>query len=598
MHVYSIASELHRRGRSPIIAVPQNAHTVDDVGRPPFAVVTYRDARRGKLSFPDGRGPDLVHAFTPRELVRKLTADVVAAHDCPYVVHLEDNEDALLSAQLGGVDVESLRTLPAQLLDGLVADWQCHPLRSRQFLEHAAGVTVVIERLLELVPPHLPAAVVRAGFEEAVLSPGETRDATRSRLGVEPDDFAVVYNGNVHATNLEEMRGLWSAVARLRDEGHRVVLVKTGWSAPEVAGFPALGDGLRDLGWVPRRSVPDLLAAADVLVQPGIPGPFNDYRFPSKLPEFLASGRPVVLPRANVGLELEDGRQALVLEHGDADEIASAVARLAADPELRQRLGEEGRAFALRELRWERSVDAVEELYEELATAARPAAPAWTITQDEPRVKVLAVVDRSPTATEISVARAHGIYGFCLDADALHDLPDAPFCIRFAVPAAGSRQLDADALDNPRLVHVDGRPLLLVERTVAPPSSHDGFVREFEPLQHVQDPAAYESLLQTRLGAPVLSDPAVRSLVTPPIGTSWERYELWLRKLVLQTLACAPVQEPVLLVDAVPVWTDPSRHAEWLGATHSALQEGVRLFDCSRRLDLSWAPRRRPASVT
>ena len=78
------------------------------------------------------------------------------------------------------------------------------------------------------------------------------------------------------------------------------------------------------------------------------------------------SGRPVVLPRANVGLQLRDGEEALVLRRGDAGEIQGAVGRLAADPELRRRIGEQGRAFALRELGWERVVDRVEAFYREI----------------------------------------------------------------------------------------------------------------------------------------------------------------------------------------------------------------------------------------
>jgi glycosyltransferase involved in cell wall biosynthesis len=104
------------------------------------------------------------------------------------------------------------------------------------------------------------------------------------------------------------------------------------------------------------------------VVQPGGPGPVNDYRFPSKLPEFLASARPVILPRTNIGLHMEDGVDALLLERGDADEIAEKVALLADDPELRTRLGKRGRAFALRELQWSKSVEHVVDLYQEIAS--------------------------------------------------------------------------------------------------------------------------------------------------------------------------------------------------------------------------------------
>jgi len=141
------------------------------------------------------------------------------------------------------------------------------------------------------------------------------------------------------------------------------VLVRTGWNFVPRASFPELGRGLVELGWVSRRHVPNLLAAADVLVQPGRPGPFDDYRFPGKLPEFLASGRPVVLPRTNIGLHLRPGEEALLLERGDAEEIAAKVELLAADAELRERIGRHGRAFALRELRWSRAAHALDALY-------------------------------------------------------------------------------------------------------------------------------------------------------------------------------------------------------------------------------------------
>ena len=84
----------------------------------------------------------------------------------------------------------------------------------------------------------------------------------------------------------------------------------------------------------------------------GRAGPFNDYRFPSKLPEFLATGRPVVLPATNLGRFLDDGEECLLLRRGDALEIAAAVERLLDDDELRARLGRGGRAFAERNFSW------------------------------------------------------------------------------------------------------------------------------------------------------------------------------------------------------------------------------------------------------
>jgi glycosyltransferase involved in cell wall biosynthesis len=330
-HAYAIAGELAERGLSPAIAVPAHADTVADLPPPAFPVVTYRELRRGRLAFPDGRGVDLVHAFSPREHVKRLTVEL----GLPYVVHLEDNDETIAG---GAPD-------PA-------------------FLAGALGATVVIERLLALVPDDVPTAVVWPGFDEAVLTPRRAREDVRGDLGVAPDDVVLVYTGNIHETNLEEVCALYEAIALMRARGCAIVLVKTGWNFVPDNRLPTLGEALRDIGWVARAHIPDLLAAGDILVQPGSPGPFNDFRFPSKLPEFLASGRPVVLPRTNIGLHLEDGAEALLLDRGDPEEVAAILARLAADPAARKLIGARGREFALRHLRWSMSVERVLELYE------------------------------------------------------------------------------------------------------------------------------------------------------------------------------------------------------------------------------------------
>jgi glycosyltransferase involved in cell wall biosynthesis len=113
---------------------------------------------------------------------------------------------------------------------------------------------------------------------------------------------------------------------------------------------------------------------ADVLVQPGHSDPFNDYRFPSKLPEFLATGRPVILPEANIGRCLRTEEECLLLNDGDALEIAAGIERLLADPELSERLGRGGRAFANASFSWRRSAQRLKLLYER-ALESRVSAP-------------------------------------------------------------------------------------------------------------------------------------------------------------------------------------------------------------------------------
>jgi glycosyltransferase involved in cell wall biosynthesis len=138
-------------------------------------------------------------------------------------------------------------------------------------------------------------------------------------------------------------------------------------------GFPAKLDaqnvpGVIHLGNVQTKDIPLAISAADVLVQPGGCNEFNKYRFPCKLPMFFASGRPVILPRVNIGHHLDHGNNCLLLETGSCEELAVNIKILAANKDLRMRLGENGRRFAREHFSWQRNAEKVLDLYKRVLT--------------------------------------------------------------------------------------------------------------------------------------------------------------------------------------------------------------------------------------
>src|SRR5262249_35417972 len=253
-----------------------------------------------------------------------------------------------------------------------------HPLRMRRFLGGAAGITVIIDRLLEFQPDGVPAEVVWPAFEPDLFTSDPGEPDLRRSLGIEDGDGGIVYPGNPHDSNAGEVRSLYLAVAAVNRTGRPLKLVRLGrdfvrFVEPELSGVQ---EHVVRVPLQPRSEVGRYLRLADVLVQPGRPGDFNDYRFPSKLTEFLATGRPVALPRANVGRFLEDGEECVLLRRGDALEIAAVLERLLADDELRVRLGRGARAFAERSFSWPASAERLKRFYEQALAASRRSLPA------------------------------------------------------------------------------------------------------------------------------------------------------------------------------------------------------------------------------
>src|SRR5262249_30812963 len=203
-------------------------------------------------------------------------------------------------------------------------------------------LTMITEELNEFNFGDRPHHIARPGIDSERFRPDAEPPVSRAALGLDRDDFVLVYHGTAHYANSHEMMSLYLAVKLLQRRGRSVKLVRLGeteFAGPDTRVFQALMDGVVELGSVPWRDVAGYLALADAYVQPGAPDDFNRYRLPSKLPEFLAMGRPVVLPHCNIGNDLVDGENALLLEEGTALEIADRVERLIDDPGLRRRLG-------------------------------------------------------------------------------------------------------------------------------------------------------------------------------------------------------------------------------------------------------------------
>jgi glycosyltransferase involved in cell wall biosynthesis len=366
LHITGFANALTALGHRVVVSATGISTNAGDFGVPRFRCIPHQSLHDnpGIVTEYFAGAPDLVHCWTPRQIVRNVAQAVIKRYGCPYVVHFEDNETAVASAyerhgkrKWGGANM-----LPAAKSAGAIDG----------FVRGAAGATIIVEALKRVLPDGLPCHLLEPGVDGDLFAPGldaAERERLCRALALPSDAWITVYPGNMHPANYEDMFSLYAAIHAVNARGHKLRLIRTGVDSvgPIEPRFVELaGRHVTHLGLVRRHWLIDLFKLADFFIQPGGLDDFNSYRLPSKLPELLAIGRPVVLPNTNIGLLLRDRINALLMQRGDAAEITECVVSLLADPALSARVGQEGRRFAIKHFNWARSARQLEVFYQEL----------------------------------------------------------------------------------------------------------------------------------------------------------------------------------------------------------------------------------------
>jgi glycosyltransferase involved in cell wall biosynthesis len=174
---------------------------------------------------------------------------------------------------------------------------------------------------------------IRVGFVKVALDPKYGPDVLIEALGRLPSDcpFEVLIAG---------------------DAGLRATL-------EERVKTLGLGDRVRFLGRLPHSEIAPLLADLDIFAMPS-----RREEWGVAAAEASATGLPVVASRVGGIPEIVvDGETGILVPPEDPAALASALATLFADVELRSRYGEAGRRKIEAEYRWESCVDRMESVY-------------------------------------------------------------------------------------------------------------------------------------------------------------------------------------------------------------------------------------------
>ena len=101
---------------------------------------------------------------------------------------------------------------------------------------------------------------------------------------------------------------------------------------------------------MPHATTIDFYQDADILINPALSEPFG-----RSLIEANACGVPTIASRTDGMTELiEQGKNGILVEPGDVDDLAQAMTTLLSREDLRQRMGQAGRQFVMDHFSWEK----------------------------------------------------------------------------------------------------------------------------------------------------------------------------------------------------------------------------------------------------
>jgi glycosyltransferase involved in cell wall biosynthesis len=297
-------------------------------------VVPYGPARE-MARHADG---DVLYAIKPRPTSLGVALEARRQRARPLLVDIDDWESGFLYddmiAMVRSRFRDETKWVARNLLDVRSPNNAYRTAVMERLVRKADAVTATSTWLAE----RYSGTVIEQSRDTAALDPATVdRTAARQALGIAPGCTVLLFMGTPR-----RHKGLDKVLAALDLLGRDDLLFMT------VGGDPGLPDrpDVRVLGWQPYGSLTRFLAAADVVVvaQESTPGARG--QMPTKAYDAMAMGRPVIASDVADLAETVEGC-GLVVPPNDVPALAVAIATLADDRALRERLGAEGRRRCL-----------------------------------------------------------------------------------------------------------------------------------------------------------------------------------------------------------------------------------------------------------
>ncbi len=241
-------------------------------------------------------------------------------------------------------------------------------LMERFVYRHSNGLTVISSALFRrAISVGIPQANI------AIISPGSSTDeivplsktTQRRNHGFSAHDHIVMYVGNA-PYDAQLLAQTIIEIFKRDDKALAVVVGRRMEEFDQSLATSKYASRIRRYGFVPHNNIAPLLACGDVMLLPYTNREINTNRYPNKIGDYLASGRPVAAnPTGDLARLFHDYHIGVVAPENPVG-FARAVITLFKNPRIMKTMGKNARALAKGDFSWKRAAQTFNEFYTRL----------------------------------------------------------------------------------------------------------------------------------------------------------------------------------------------------------------------------------------
>jgi glycosyltransferase involved in cell wall biosynthesis len=192
----------------------------------------------------------------------------------------------------------------------------------------------------------------------------QKQSCVKSRLNIAPDNKVISYIGLVD-WDVDIILNAFEIISQKREN---VVLLMVGlkpeyFKRPSIEIYERRKEKIRIIEKVPYKNIPEFLDASDILLLPMRDNIKNRARWPNKLGDYLAAGKPIVFnPVGEVKMFFEKHPEAGLLASETAEDFAGKILHFLENPDIAEKYGKNARNIA-EKYSWENLAEGLDKFY-------------------------------------------------------------------------------------------------------------------------------------------------------------------------------------------------------------------------------------------